>query len=186
MSELILNNPRCGTRRLKVVAFSSPLVGQLYSAQTRTMVQYFPIKALQPELELEVVFRNEPEYEDFQRYVRNIQVDAQSFDASPGVTLYWPQRSIYNWTGVIKAFRAGGQRNNFMPRAKFTIDLVDSMLSSKTTAASWATSFEEIFGINTPGGILGSSGIGDSLLTEPIGPLTSVAYQLSNSLLGMI
>jgi hypothetical protein len=60
------------------------------------------------------------------------------------------------------------------------------MLSSKTTAASWATSFEEIFGINTPGGILGSSGIGDSLLTEPIGPLTSVAYQLSNSLLGMI
>jgi hypothetical protein len=138
----------------------------MYAAQTRTMVQYFPIKALQPELELEVVFRSEVEYQDFQRYVRAIQVDAQSFDADPGVTLYWPQRSIYNWTGVIKNFRAGGMRNNFMPRAKFTIDLVDSMLSSKTTVSSWASAFEEIFGINTPGGVLGG-GVGESFIVPP-------------------
>lgn len=139
----------------------------MYGAQTRTMMHYFPIKALQPELELEVVFRSEVEYQDFQRYVRNVQVDAQSFDDSPGVTLNWPQRSIYNWTGVIKAFRAGGMRHNYVPRAKFTIDLVDSMLSSRTNISSFASAFEEIFGINTPGGILGSDGLADAFIRPP-------------------
>lgn len=169
MSQLRLSNPNYGVRYLNVLAFSAPMVGQIAAAQTRTMVQHFPIKALQPELELEVVFRNEEAYQDFQRYVRNIQVDAQSHDSSPGVSLYWPQRSIYNWTGVIKTFQAGGRRANYAPRAKFTVDLVDSMMSSKTFIASIASQFEEIWGVSTPGGVLGStvSTIADGLLSLP-------------------
>ena len=161
MSQLRLYNTQWGARYLNVVAFSSPITGMIESAQTRSLIHHFPIKALQPELEVEVMFRNENEYESFQLWVRNVQLDSQQNQASPGVTLWWPQRSIYNWTGVIKAFRAGGTRFNFMPRAKFIIDLVDSMVSSKTNLASWASGIPEIWGVNTPGGVM------DAILQPP-------------------
>lgn len=167
MSQLRLTNTRWGTRNLNVVAFSSPITGMIESAQTRTLEHHFPFKALQPELELEVVFRSEREYEDFQIWVRNVQLDSQTNAISPGVTVWWPQRSIYNWTGLIKAFRAGGERHNYVPRAKFTIDLVDSLVSARTTLPSLGSNFEEIYGINTPGGVLGSPSAWDTLLTAP-------------------
>lgn len=159
MSQLRLYNTNWGTRYLNVLSFSSPVTGMIDSAQTRTMIHHFPIKALQPELEVEVIFRNEREYEDFQLWVRNVQIDSQINDAAPGVTLWWPQRSIYNWTGVIKAFRAGGTRFNFSPRAKFTFDLIDSMVSSRTTLSSWAAGVESIYGNDT--------NLSDALLTPP-------------------
>lgn len=145
MSQLRLTSAMHGTKYLNVLSFSSPVTGLLDSAQTRTIIHYFPIKALQPELELEVVFRNEAEYESFQLWVRNTQVEAQTNAISPGVTIWWPQRSIYNWTGIIKAFRAGGRRATFMPKAKFTIELIDSMVSSRTTLSSLAANLEEIW-----------------------------------------
>lgn len=168
MSKLQLSNTNWGSRNLNVIAFSSPVTGMIPSAQTRKLVHHFPIKALQPELEIEVIFRNEREYEDFQVWVRNVQIDAQTNLASPGVTINWPQRSIYNWTGLIRGIQAGGQRRNYTPRAKFAIDLVDSMVSSRTTLSSIGSAFEEIFGINTPGGILGSAiQVTESLLQTP-------------------
>ncbi len=167
MSQLRLYSTRWGTRYLNVTSFSSPITGMIDSAQTRTLVHHFPIKALQPELEVEVVFRNENNYEDFQLWVRNVQIDAQNNAISPILTLWWPQRSIYNWTGIIKAFRAGGVRSNFMPRAKFTIDLVDSMVSSRTNLASLSSNIEEIWGKNTAGGVLDGSGLADVLIQPP-------------------
>lgn len=145
MSQLRLYNTRWGTRNLNILSFTSPITGQIPSAQARTLIHHFPIRALQPELELEVVFRGEREYEDFQLWVRNVQIDAQTNAISPGVTIWWPQRSIYNWTGVIKNFRAGGARGNYVPRAKFVIDLIDSMVSARTTLSSFGTPFQEIY-----------------------------------------
>lgn len=192
MSQLRLSNPTWGVRYVNVLSFSAPMVGQISAAQTRTMVQHFPIKALQPELQVEVIFRSEDAYQDFQRYVRNTQVDAQSHDSSPGVSLYWAERSIYNWTGVIKDFQAGGRRANYTPRAKFTVDLVDSMMSSKTFIASISNMAEEIWGVSTPGGVLGStisSAISDSLLTLPNIPGLDNVFggsSLASSLLGQL
>ena len=102
--------------------------------------------------------------------MRNVQVDSQSNQNSPGVTINWPQRSIYNWTGLIKNFQGGGKRGNYTPRAKFTIDLVDSLVSTRTSLSSLSTNIEEIFGINTPGSVLGSGTApqtNDTLLTPP-------------------
>lgn len=167
MSQLRLTSSQWGARYLNVVAFSSPITGMIASAQTRTLVHHFPIKALQPELELDVVFSNEQEYESFQLWVRNVQIEAQNDAINPGITIWWPQRSIYNWTGVIKAFQAGGRRANFMPRAKFTLDLIDSMVSSRTTLSSLASNIEEIWGVNTPGGVLEGASLADVLINPP-------------------
>lgn len=167
MSQLRLYNSRWGTRYLHVLSFSSPVTGAIASAQTRTLLHHYPVKALQPELEIETVFRSEAAYEDFQVWVRNVQIDAQSNLYSPGVTLWWPQRSIYNWTGLIKGFRAGGSRGNYTPRAKFTVDLVDSMVSARTTLSSMGSEIEEIWGKNTPGGVLDGSDLSDVILAPP-------------------
>ncbi len=173
MSQLRISNSRWGTRYLHILEFSSPVTGMMDSAQTRQIIHHFPWKALQPELELVTIFRNEADYEDFQRWVRNVQIDAQTNFLAPGVTIWWPERSIYNWTGLIRAFRAGGARKNYTPRARFTIDLVDSMVSSRTTLASLGTSYEEIYGIHTPGGVLGSGGLSVPEATmEPPAPVT--------------
>lgn len=176
MSKLRLTNSRWGSRDLNVISFSSPVSGMMDSAQTRTLEHHFPIKALQPELELEVAFRSEADWEDFQLWVRNVQIDTQLNAISPGVTVWWPQRSIYNWTGVIKAVRAGGMRFNFSPRAKFIIDLVDSMVSSRTSLSSIGSNIEEIWGVNTPGGVLDSN----ALITPP-GPVNTVEDNLVGS-----
>ena len=85
-----------GTRgyQLAVTSFSSPIFGTMSSAQTREMEVHFPIKAVQPELELEVQFRSEEDYEDFQRFVRGHHQRAL-FNPSPTnvVWLNWPESS---------------------------------------------------------------------------------------------
>lgn len=147
-----------GTRgyQLAVTSFSSPIFGTMSSAQTREMEVHFPIKAVQPELELEVQFRSEEDYEDFQRFVRGHHQRAL-FNPSPSnvVWLNWPERNIDNWTGIIKAFKAGGERRVFAPRASFVVELIDSMVSSRTDIASMATSWRTIFGEGMgPGAVL--------------------------------
>ena len=147
-----------GTRgfKLNVLSFSSPIFGTMASAQTREMEMHFPIKSIQPELKLDVQFASEEEYEDFQRFVRGHQQRAL-FNPNPVnvVTLNWPERDIDNWTGVIKAFRAGGERWVFAPRASFIVDLIDSMVSSRTDIASLASSWRTIFGEGMgPGAVL--------------------------------
>lgn len=174
MSQLALTNTRYGTRKLNVLSFNSPITGQLGAAQTKTRMQYFPIKALQPELQLDVIFRSEAEYQNFQRYVRDVQVDAQR-SGDPSVKLWWPERSIYNWTGIIKDFRAGGRRANYAPRAQFVIELVDSLVSERTNVSSLASSWQEVFGVNTPGGVLssviGAVGATVEALLQPPAPI---------------
>lgn len=147
-----------GTRgfKLNVISFSSPIFGSMSSAQTREMAVHFPIKSIQPELNLEVQFRSEEDYEDFQRFVRGHQQRAL-FNPNPTnvVWLNWPERNIDNWTGVIKAFRAGGERFVFAPRASFIVDLIDSMVSARTDLSSIASSPNAIWGEGMgPGAVL--------------------------------
>jgi hypothetical protein len=144
---------------LNVLAFTAPIVSSITSVQTRPMLQHFPIKVNQDGIELTVIFRSEAEFERFQAFVRRHQVNAQrmgtvGIDAAL-VTLSWPERNISNWTGIIKEFRAGGERFNPAPHAKIGVSLVTSMVATRTDIASWAMNFLTIAGFGTPGGMLG-------------------------------
>jgi hypothetical protein len=119
------------------------------SAQTRSQMQYFPIKAYQPEIQFTVIFTSEKEWEAFQRFIRENQVRAQSTRGRPGVTLNWPERSIVNWTGLVTKFKAGGMRYNYTPRATFTVQLVESLVSNETKVSSWGSDWTALFSGDT-------------------------------------
>lgn len=155
MSKLSLANNQA-TWSLNVIQFSSPIFGALSSAQTKTMAMHFPIRANQPEIQFDVIFPSENEYEQFQRFVRAHQQDALT--NLNLLTLNWPERNINNWTGVIKIFQSGGKRFNFAPRASFAVDLVDSMVSSRIGLVADELNWRAIYG----------EGMGaDSVLSPP-------------------
>lgn len=147
MSKLMIRSRGLGSQfELNVLEFSAPIVAQISPAQTRTMMQYFPIKVNQSTIELSVIFSNEKEFERFQQFVRASQVTALTNGQYPGVVLNWPERDIRNWSGVIKNFRAGGARRNYAPRAKFVVDLIESSLAKRTEISSIAADWTTIFG----------------------------------------
>lgn len=133
---------------MNVTAFTSPVYGSISSAQTRTKAIHFPTKISQPEIQFDVIFSSETNFEDFQKFVRNHQ--QHSLATASLLTLWWPERNIFNWTGVISQFQAGGARINYTPRARFTVDLVDSMVSARTSLASWSTGWRSIYGAFGP------------------------------------
>jgi hypothetical protein len=135
MSQLFLQTNNFGQFALNVTTFSAPISGSLSSSQTKTKAQIFPIKANQMELTFEVVFPSEQEYEAFQKFVHRTQTNALT-SPGPQVRLWWPERNINNWSGLIKEFRAGGMRRNYAPRAKFVVYLIDSLVSQLTQISS--------------------------------------------------
>lgn len=156
MSKLFLScSSPVANWQLNVVSFSSPVYGEISTAQTKKMAHYYPIKVNQPQIEFSVQFTSEKEYENFQRFVRQHQQN--TLTTTKLVWLNWPQRNIDNWTGVIRMFKAGGMRFNFAPKATFVVDLVDSMVSHRTDLASLGdVSWKNIFGAGMgPDAVLG-------------------------------
>lgn len=137
MSQLLLQTNTFGQFALNVTSFNSSIFGTMNSSQTKTKQQVFPIKANQLEIEFNVQFASEQDYENFQAFVRRTQVDALT-NAGPQVHLWWPERNINNWSGLIKAFQAGGMRGNYSPHAKFTVYLIDSLVSELTDVSSYS------------------------------------------------
>lgn len=156
MSRLTIASPTT-TVTMNVVAFSSPIFQALSSSQTRMRAIHFPIKISQPDIKFTVVFRNEQEFQNFQGFVRAHQQNVLGVQQL--LTLNWPERNIHNWTGVIPHFQAGGERRNYMPRADFTVDLVDSFVSTRTDLASRAASWQAIYG---GFGLMAGNGFGGS------------------------
>lgn len=155
MSFLHLRSPALGAEyALNCTSFSSGLSSLMSSVQTKTMAQHFPVKAQQPEVDFDIVFRDEATYEEFQEFVRQHQLKALRGSANPEVVLWWPQRDINNWTGLIKNFKAGGQRFNPAPRARLTVDLVDSVYSLRTHLSSIAAPLWTIAGYGSSSGML--------------------------------
>jgi hypothetical protein len=151
MSQLTLAT-RQATWSLNATQINSPIYGQISSAQTKNMAMHFPIRCTQPEIQFDVVFPSENEYEQFQRFVRAHQQDALA--NLQLLTLNWPQRNINNWTGVIKSFQAGGKRFNFAPTASFSVDLVDSMVSQRIGLINDVLNVESIYGVGSRDGVL--------------------------------
>lgn len=148
---------------LNVTNFDSPVYGEMNSAQTKSQMQYFPIKAFQPELVCDVIFPSEYLWEQWQTWVRQNMINSQNSNATgnPGVTLNWPQRNINNWTGIISAAKAGGMRWNYTPRTRVEFQLVASLVSNLGVFSSFGSSWQSILGNNAVGSAV------DSLFTLP-------------------
>lgn len=185
---------------LNVTSFDSPVYGEMNSAQTKSQVQYFPIKAYQPELSCDVIFPSEYLWEQWQTWVRQNMINSQNSNSTgnPGVTLNWPQRNINNWTGIISAAKAGGMRRNYTPRTRVEFQLVVSLVSNLGVFASFGSAWQAILGNNavgsaidsiftlpesflggatTPGNanIISGGGAGASVLSELVNPTNSVS-----------
>lgn len=133
--------PYVGSLDLKVIQFNSPLQGSFSTSQTKTARHHWPVKASQQHLQLQVQFSKWAEYEALQKFVRAHHLRSLKTVQYPEVTLYWPQRNIDNWTGLIRTLEAGDERFNIAPRAQLDIILIDSMLSTKTFSASMGESY---------------------------------------------
>ena len=153
MSQLLIRTTFGGQFYVNVTRFSSPVFGTMISAQTKTMMVHFPIKAQQPELQFDVIFASVADYQAFQGFVRSSHLNALYNDVEPGVILWWPQRGILNWTGTIRQFAGGGQRFVYAPKARFTVDLVDSFVSRRTVVNSQPPKFATVYGAGSPDGI---------------------------------
>lgn len=121
---------------LNVLSFSSPIYETISSVQTHNKAVHYPIRISQPDIEFSVIFRNEKNYERFQRFIRNHQQNCMGVPSL--LTLNWPERNISNWSGVVEEIQAGGARRNFSPRATFRVTLIDSMVTRRTNLASQA------------------------------------------------
>lgn len=155
MSKLVLRSRGIGRSfELNCLQFNAPIVATIGSQQTRSMMRHFPIKANQAQADFLVQFSNEVDFEDFQNFIRRTHREAQNNGRHPGVQLWWPERGINNWTGIIKNFRAGGMRRNYSPRAYFTVDLIDSSVALRSLISSIAANPDTIFGVGSPGGVL--------------------------------
>ena len=148
MSQLQIATNNFGNFRLNVLSFSSPIFGSINGVQTKRTMRWYPIKANQPEIQFDVQFIDERDYETFQKLVRNSQVwslTAPPEAPRPMVNLNWPERNINNWSGLITKFQAGGMRANPAPRASFTVYLFDSFISQYSELASIAPTFTQYF-----------------------------------------
>lgn len=154
MSKLYIRTTYAGIFALNCTEFSSPMFGTMMGAQTRTEMVYFPIKVQQPDIEFTVVFANINDYLGFQAFARVTQVNGLHNNLEPGITMWWPERNILNWTGVIRNFIGGLNRFTYAPMAKFTVDLVDSFTSVRTQIASTAPIFDTIYGWGIPDGVM--------------------------------
>lgn len=155
--------------KLNCTAFSTNLFSLMSSVQTKRMAQHFPVKAQQPEVTFELTFSSEKNYEDFQQFVRNHQLAALREWPRPEVVLWWPERDITDWTGLIKSFRAGGQRFNPAPKARLVVDLIDSVFTSRTELASLASSIWTVAGYGSPSGMINLPAIAQDFVLEQLG-----------------
>lgn len=156
MSQLRVSGQGQDDFYLNVLSFDSPIIGEMNSGQTKSQIQYFPIKAFQPELICNVIFTSEYQWEQWQTWVRQNMLNTQNSNSTgnPGVTLNWPQRNINNWTAVIPAAKAGGMRRNYAPRTRVEFQLIVSLVSNLGVFASFGSGWQSLVGNNAVGGVV--------------------------------
>lgn len=147
MSKLLLSSNISEDIELNVLQFQSPLYQNISSVQTQSKQIHFPYKANQQQVSFLVQFSNERDYEAFQNFVRKHHLTMiGDTDKVKEVNFWWPEREFNNFTGFIKDLLAGGERFNPAPKASFTVELVDSFISRKTTISSFGSPYEMLYG----------------------------------------
>jgi len=150
---------------LNVVSFDSPIIGEMNSGQTRTIVQYFPIKSMQNDLVCDVIFPSEAAWQQWQLWVYQLQINCQQLNTTgglPGVQLNWPERGINQWSALIPQSPAGGKRANYAPRQSIQFQLIVNLVSNLTIFQSWGAGWQSLYSNNYLNG-----SIADSLLNPP-------------------
>ena len=162
---------------LNVISFSSPISATMTSAQTRYMAVHYPIKMGQPDLQLDVQFASEADYDGFQKFVRLHQQQVLTSPTTANlVTVNWPARNIASWLGVIKKFEAGGERFNFAPKASFVVNTMTNMVASSLVPladASYVPPYSTVWG----------DGMGlDAVLAAPTAEENAISQFLNSSI----
>lgn len=141
MSQMRMYCAGAGSLWVKVVGFQSSLDGQIQPSQTKQALHHYPRKATHQNVNFQLVCRDLEELRAVQGFIRRHQKYALTSPQRPEVVLWWPERGIENWSGIIKKVEGGDKRFNPVPKVSFTVDLVDSMLSRKTWWSSAADDF---------------------------------------------
>lgn len=175
MSQLVIKGHRGKEFKLNVTQFRSPMSASITSVQTRTMMQHFPIRAGQPDINFTVRFASIQDKHDFQAFVRDHQTYAQSHSGEKVgdgglITLWWPERNIENWTGYIVEFRVVETRFIYAPAVTFGVSLIDSLMSERTTISSFGSSPTSIWGPQIPAWQVTNPGEPESDLVPPTPP----------------
>jgi hypothetical protein len=150
---------------LNVLSFDTPIVGEMNTSQTRTMVQHFPIKSMQNDLVCECIFSSEAIWQQWQQWVYQLQVNAQQLNTIgglPGVQLNWPERGINQWSALILSSPGGGKRANYAPRQNIGFQLIVNLVSNLSIFQSYGTAWQTLYSNNYI-----NSSILDSLLNPP-------------------
>ena len=156
MSRLIMRGHTGKEFKLVITQFRSPMSATINSAQTRRMMNHFPIRAGQPDIEFTAQFTSRDEKHDFQDFVREHQLNAldddytDSVTSSGAVTLMWPERNIASWTGYIVNMPVQEARFDYAPKVTFGVMLIKSLMSEQTFSESLGSTFDSIVGITIP------------------------------------
>ena len=132
--------------RLNITQFRSSMVASITSVQTKTMLQHFPVRCDQPDVQFTAKFRDYAAKHEFQNFVRLHQVASRDIPNANMVYLQWPERGIENWSGFITGFSVAERRREIAPSVTFGVSLVDSMMSRRTMISSVAPFWTAILG----------------------------------------
>lgn len=168
MSQLKVRTKGFDEIKLNVVSFLSPIFAATASSQTQASEQHHPIRCQQPNIRFDVVFRSEKEYEAWQTFIRTIQIKllrGKDPNDVAVVTLWWPERDIRNWKGIIKTADGGGQKFNWAPQTVVEVELITGLVAQQAALWSFGTDFDSIFG-----GTRNTIPSADSVLTAPPAP----------------
>ena len=183
MSRLLLSSYDGREFTLNVTQFRSPMSAAINSVQTHTMLQHFPIRCGQPDIQFTVMFARKEDKTIFQAFVRDHQVLARDQgDEDRTVTLFWPERNINNWTGYISAFQVAERRFDQSPVVTFGVDLVESMMSVRTTVSSRGSGWTSIWGDQIGAYVTTVGETIDSLLNPPTPPSSTIGTGAGNQL----
>ncbi len=170
MSQLRIRTKGFQEIRLNVISFMSPIFASTSSTQTQSSEQHHPIRTQQPTIRFDVVFASQAKFEEWQTFVRSIQLKLlKGKDPSDVavVTLWWPERDIRNWQGIIKETEGGAERFNWAPQNVVEVTLTKGLVAQGSALAwSYASDFDSIFG-----GIQNTIPAADRLITAPSGSL---------------
>ena len=145
MSKMRMYCAGVGTIFVNVTSFQSTLDGQIVPSQTKQALHHYPRKASHQSIAFQVQCRDANELNTIQTFIRRHQKYALTSPPNPEIMLWWPQRGIRDWSGIIKRVEAGDRRFNPSPKVNFTVDLVNSLMSKKTWWSSAAEDFDKFF-----------------------------------------
>jgi hypothetical protein len=161
-SRLLLKGHKNYQFNLNITQFRSVMNATITSVQTRPMLQHFPVRCGQPDVQFTALFASQADRQYFQYFVRDHQVNSQT-DNDGTVKLWWPERNINNWTGFITDWHAVERRFTTAQAVTFGVLLVDSMMSTRTYVSSYTNGWQSIWGPQVPSYVAPS----DSILQPP-------------------